>query len=145
MWAPLREHCTPWVERDCFFPKIGRHFLVQAHPKRLRGLWIIWPCAKWSTWRGRWMYVHRRDWPSMGLGWGMGAHRFQAALYRPAVLVLGNEDKGMRPNVGKRCETVLTIPMRGGFDSVNVAQAGAMIMTEMLRQWQTPTPSSNQR
>jgi 23S rRNA (guanosine2251-2'-O)-methyltransferase len=59
---------------------------------------------------------------------------FQARLNFPAVLVLGNEDKGMRPNVGKRCTEMLSIPMQGGFDSLNVAQAGAMIMTEMLRQ-----------
>jgi 23S rRNA (guanosine2251-2'-O)-methyltransferase len=58
---------------------------------------------------------------------------FAARLDFPAVLVLGNEDKGMRPNVGKRCSAMLSIPMRGGFDSLNVAQAGAMIMTEMLR------------
>lgn len=58
---------------------------------------------------------------------------FTARLDFPAVLVLGNEDKGMRPNVGKRCAAMLSIPMRGGFDSLNVAQAGAMIMTEMLR------------
>lgn len=58
---------------------------------------------------------------------------FDARLDFPAVLVLGNEDKGMRPNVGKRCSAMLSIPMAGGFDSLNVAQAGAMIMTEMLR------------
>jgi 23S rRNA (guanosine2251-2'-O)-methyltransferase len=58
---------------------------------------------------------------------------FSADLDFPAVLILGNEDKGMRPNVGKRCSRMLSIPMHGGFDSLNVAQAGAMIMTEMLR------------
>jgi 23S rRNA (guanosine2251-2'-O)-methyltransferase len=70
-------------------------------------------------------------------GSGAGAESvnlFSARLNFPAVLVLGNEDKGMRPNVGKRCAEKLSIPMRGGFDSLNVAQAGAMIMTEMLRQ-----------
>ncbi len=59
---------------------------------------------------------------------------FAAQLTFPAVLVLGNEDKGMRPNVGKRCAETLSIPMPGGFESLNVAQAGAMIMAEMLRQ-----------
>jgi 23S rRNA (guanosine2251-2'-O)-methyltransferase len=58
---------------------------------------------------------------------------FSASLDFPAVLILGNEEKGMRPNVGKRCSQMLSIPMHGGFDSLNVAQAGAMIMTEMLR------------
>lgn len=73
-------------------------------------------------------------------GTGMGEEctaLFAAVLRSPAVLVLGNEDKGMRPNVAKRCETVLTIPMQRGLDSINVAQAGAMIVTEMLRQWKT--------
>lgn len=58
---------------------------------------------------------------------------YTARLHLPAVLVLGNEDKGIRPNVGKRCDEILTIPMQRGFDSLNVAQAGAMIMAEMLR------------
>ncbi|NCD24472.1 MAG: 23S rRNA (guanosine(2251)-2'-O)-methyltransferase RlmB [Deltaproteobacteria bacterium] len=61
---------------------------------------------------------------------------FKASLRLPAVLVLGNEDKGMRPNVGKRCDATLKIPIREDFDSLNVAQAGAMILTEMLRQSQ---------
>ncbi len=70
-----------------------------------------------------------------GSGTGAGSTSlFEARLRFPAVLVLGNEDKGMRPNVGKRCTEQISIPMQGGFDSLNVAQAGAMIMTEMLRQ-----------
>lgn len=59
---------------------------------------------------------------------------FSETFTFPAVLVLGNEDKGIRPNVAKRCQAMLSIPMQGGWDSLNVAQAGAMIMGEMLRQ-----------
>lgn len=59
---------------------------------------------------------------------------FETKFSFPAVLVLGNEDKGIRPNVAKRCQAMLTIPMRAGWDSLNVAQAGAMIMSEILRQ-----------
>jgi 23S rRNA (guanosine2251-2'-O)-methyltransferase len=70
-----------------------------------------------------------------GADTGQGSRSlFEARLNFPAVLVLGNEDKGMRPNVGKRCTEKLSIPMHGGFNSLNVAQAGAMILTEMLRQ-----------
>ncbi len=58
---------------------------------------------------------------------------FSAPISFPAVLVLGNEEKGVRHGVRKRCDHILTIPMRGGFDSLNVAQAGAIIMGEMLR------------
>jgi 23S rRNA (guanosine2251-2'-O)-methyltransferase len=52
----------------------------------------------------------------------------------PAVLVLGNEEKGVRPLVARSCLTGLTLPMPGQFDSLNVAQAGSMLMTEFLRQ-----------
>lgn len=65
---------------------------------------------------------------------------FSETFIFPAVLVLGNEDKGIRPNVAKRCQAMLSIPMRGGWDSLNVAQAGAMIMGEMLRQREYTTP-----
>lgn len=53
----------------------------------------------------------------------------------PAVLVLGNEEKGVRSKVASACDTGVSIPMPGGFDSLNVAQAGGMILGEMLRQW----------
>lgn len=46
----------------------------------------------------------------------------------PAVLVLGNEDKGLRPGVAKRCAQMLRIPLARSFDSLNVAQAGAVLL-----------------
>lgn len=46
----------------------------------------------------------------------------------PAVLVLGNEDKGIRQGVLKRCSKKVFIPMPGGMQSLNVAQAGAICL-----------------
>lgn len=46
----------------------------------------------------------------------------------PAVLVLGNEDKGIRPGVLKRCTHKIFIPMPGPMQSLNVAQAGAVCL-----------------
>lgn len=57
---------------------------------------------------------------------------FTAKLHTPAILVLGNEDKGIRPNVGKRIDISLSIPMQNDFDSLNVAQAGAMILSQFV-------------
>ena len=54
-------------------------------------------------------------------------------LHLPALLVLGNEDKGIRPGVAKHCDTLLHIPMLRGFDSLNVAQAGAMLLVCFAR------------
>ncbi len=50
----------------------------------------------------------------------------------PAILVLGGEEKGIRANVLKRCTHRIHIPMPGGMDSLNVAQAGAMILGQMM-------------
>ncbi len=46
----------------------------------------------------------------------------------PAVLVLGNEDKGIRPGVLKQCSRRVYIPMPGRMQSLNVAQAGAICL-----------------
>lgn len=51
----------------------------------------------------------------------------------PAVLVLGGEGKGMRPGVAKRCDALVRIPLQHGFDSLNVAQAGAVIIGQFAR------------
>jgi len=57
----------------------------------------------------------------------------EARLDTPAVLVLGNEEKGIRPNVAKRCSRALAIPMARDFDSLGVAQAGAILMAAFAR------------
>ena len=63
-----------------------------------------------------------------GAGRTVTADAFTTPLTLPAVLVLGNEDKGLRPGVAKRCGTMLTIPFARQFDSLNVAQAGAILI-----------------
>ncbi len=73
------------------------------------------------------------------LGTGMKAEQnslnaFTDSLPLPAILVLGNEGKGMRPGIAKRCHQLLYIPMQNNFDSLNVAQAGAILLGLMARQ-----------
>lgn len=63
-----------------------------------------------------------------------GRNVFTAAFSFPLVLVLGGEEKGVRPGVAKRCHESFFIPMPGGFDSLNVAQAGAIVLGQMARQ-----------
>lgn len=45
-----------------------------------------------------------------------GQNVFAASFRFPLVLVLGGEEKGVRPGVAKRCEAGYFIPMPGGFD-----------------------------
>ncbi|WP_243439962.1 TrmH family RNA methyltransferase [Fundidesulfovibrio soli] len=63
-----------------------------------------------------------------------GKDVFTAQVRFPLVLVLGGEEKGVRPGVAKHCDESLFIPMPGEFDSLNVAQAGAVILGQMARQ-----------
>jgi 23S rRNA (guanosine2251-2'-O)-methyltransferase len=57
---------------------------------------------------------------------------FAEPLTLPAVLALGNEERGLRPLVRNRCRP-LHIPMLRDFDSLNVAQAGGMLLACFLR------------
>jgi 23S rRNA (guanosine2251-2'-O)-methyltransferase len=76
-----------------------------------------------------------RGWPIYGsMVDPVGKNMYAQALSTPAVLVMGNEEKGIRPGVAKRCSEKLTIPLRRPFDSFNVAQAAAIIMGEFSRQ-----------
>lgn len=50
------------------------------------------------------------------------------------ILLLGRETAGVPPEVHARADARLVIPMRAGCRSLNVAQAGAMVLGEALRQ-----------
>ncbi len=70
---------------------------------------------------------------------GSVADRTAASIYAtdfsvPLCLVIGGEDKGIRPLVRKQCDQLVTIPMAGDFDSLNAAVAAAVIMFEIVRQ-----------
>jgi 23S rRNA (guanosine2251-2'-O)-methyltransferase len=49
-------------------------------------------------------------------------------------LVIGSEGKGIRPLILKKCDHIISIPMKGKTSSLNAAVAGAIILFEILRQ-----------
>lgn len=56
---------------------------------------------------------------------------------RPAAksaVVLGSEGKGLRRLSQKTCDVLVTIPMAGAFESLNVAQAGSVVLYEFSTQ-----------
>lgn len=55
-------------------------------------------------------------------------------------ILLGRESAGVPPFVHDRADARLRIPMKSGLRSLNVAQAGAMIIGEALRQTGTFPP-----
>jgi len=50
----------------------------------------------------------------------------------PLILVLGNEEEGIRPGVRKRCDAFYRIPQARPLDSLNVAQAGAILLGRLV-------------
>lgn len=61
-----------------------------------------------------------------------------ARLRLPAVLLLGGEEDGLRAGMIKRCDALLRIPMLRDFDSLNVAQAGGIIISCFARKLLAP-------
>ena len=52
----------------------------------------------------------------------------------PIALVIGGEGKGIRPLLRKHCDTIVSIPMAGKLDSLNVSAASAVVFYEIYRQ-----------
>jgi len=53
---------------------------------------------------------------------------------QPSLILMGNEQSGLPPTVEATCDTLCLIPMRGGADSLNLAQATAIMLYEGWRQ-----------
>ena len=59
---------------------------------------------------------------------------YQVDLKTPTALVLGAEGDGMRQLTRKTCDELISIPMRGAVESLNVSVASGVCLYEALRQ-----------
>jgi 23S rRNA (guanosine2251-2'-O)-methyltransferase len=75
--------------------------------------------------RGRWV---------VGLDRAADRSVFSADLSLPLVLVVGGEEKGIRPLVRRSCDLLAAIPQTGPLDSLNASAAGAVALYEIYRQ-----------
>jgi 23S rRNA (guanosine2251-2'-O)-methyltransferase len=53
---------------------------------------------------------------------------------QPVAIVLGSEGRGLRQLTRKKCDRILSIPMRGKVNSLNVAAAASVFFFEVARQ-----------
>ncbi|GIV58945.1 MAG: 23S rRNA (guanosine(2251)-2'-O)-methyltransferase RlmB [Rhodothermaceae bacterium] len=52
---------------------------------------------------------------------------------RPLALVIGNEEKGLRPRVAGACDYLVSIPMRGPAESLNASVAAGILLFVAMR------------
>jgi 23S rRNA (guanosine2251-2'-O)-methyltransferase len=50
-----------------------------------------------------------------------------------AVLVLGSEGRGLRPRVAGACDALISVPLRGRIESLNVSAAAAVLIYQAVR------------
>ena len=63
-----------------------------------------------------------------------GCTCYEKNLEGKIAFVLGSEGKGIRRLVREKCDLGISIPLEGRIDSLNVAQAATVLLSEALRQ-----------
>lgn len=71
---------------------------------------------------------------TVGLAGEAGETYDQVDLTVPTALVLGAEGTGLRRLVRERCDRLVSIPMRGAVESLNVSVAAGVVLFEAARQ-----------
>ena len=62
---------------------------------------------------------------------GTPSHKWNTA--GKLALIIGNEGKGISPNIKKQVDEMITIPMNGHVQSLNASVAAAILMYEVFR------------
>lgn len=69
----------------------------------------------------------------VGLDIGGEKLLYEADLPAPLCLIIGSEQKGMRPLIKNECDLLVRIPASGPLDSLNAAAAAAVALAEIQR------------
>ena len=70
----------------------------------------------------------------VGVEGGTGNLYSDFDLKVPLAIVLGSEGKGVRRLVREKCDAIVSIPMRGKINSLNVSVAAGVVLFEAVRQ-----------
>ncbi len=78
--------------------------------------------------------LKKKEFWIIGMGGEADKSVFSIDLSCNIAIIIGGEEKGIRPLVKKECDHLVSIPNLGQIDSLNASAAGAVVMYEALRQ-----------
>ena len=78
--------------------------------------------------------IKKKDIWVVGLDGSTQTSLFDINLTGSIAIVVGSEGKGIRPLIKKNCDQVVSIPMSGNVESLNVSVATAVTLFEIKRQ-----------
>ncbi len=107
--------------------------LAGALAKAAAGAVETLPCARVVNLSRALERLADLGWRAVGLDGAATETLAEALDARPTVLVLGSEGEGLRRLVAEHCDTLARIPMPGGFESLNVSNAAAVALYEVVR------------
>ena len=82
--------------------------------------------------------IKKRDIWVVGLDGSTQSSLYDLNLTGSMAIVVGSEGKGIRPLIKKTCDQLVSIPMSGNVESLNVSVATAVTLFEIKRQRERP-------
>ena len=78
--------------------------------------------------------IKKKDIWVVGLDGNAQSSLYNINLTESTAIVVGSEGKGIRPLIKKNCDQIVSIPMSGNIESLNVSVATAIALFEIKRQ-----------
>lgn len=110
-----------------------------THPKVIRssaGAWFSVPIIAGITITATLAQLRTNGFELLGTVVSGGLVYHEADLVRSVAVVMGNEAHGLDPRSAAQLDQLVSIPMAGSTESLNVAMAGTVLCFELLRQRQ---------
>ena len=121
-----------------FLPKHGSSPVTPAVHKTAAGNVGKIPIVRGGNMNQAILELKNRDFWIAGLDMEGDNYFWQQAMDMPLVIIIGGENKGLRPSTRKHCDFIVSIPLSNQVESLNASVAASLVCFEWKRQqWNT--------